>query len=215
MLLDWSAVPLFVLASLGMAVVPGPAVLYIVARGMDQGRFAGMVSALGIAVGGMVHVVASAFGLAALLAASAEAFTVVKLAGAAYLIWLGIHKLFLEKATGAAEQAAVVEPQPLARVFAQGVVVNVLNPKTALFFLAFLPQFADPARGAFALQIVLLGVIHNVVALTSDTAYALLAGTFGAWLRRHRGFLRSQRYVSGSIYLALGVVTAVTGSDAS
>ncbi len=207
---DPSALLLFVLATLGLLIVPGPAVLYIVARGIDQGRLAGMVSVLGIQVGTLFHVTAAALGLSALLVSSALAFNVVKLLGAAYLVFLGVRKL-LEKDSAA--PTAAVERQRLTRIFRQGVVVNVLNPKTALFFFAFLPQFVDPARGSVPVQIFTLGFIFVTLGICSDGTYALLAGTVGDWLKRSRGFWRGQRLFAGGVYIALGITTALAGAE--
>ena len=202
------ALAVFALASLALAVVPGPAVLYIVAQSVPGGRRAGVVSALGISTGGLFHVLAAVIGLSAILAASAEAFTVVKLLGAAYLVWLGIRTLLSrdERIGGRA-----VEPT-LGRTYRRGVVVNVLNPKTALFFLAFLPQFVDP-DGSTRGQLAVLGIVFVVIALTSDLVWALVAGTAGGMLRRSRTFLRVQRYVSGTIFVGLGALAATAGQD--
>jgi threonine/homoserine/homoserine lactone efflux protein len=205
---DASALALFSLAALALIVVPGPAVLYIVARSVDQGRRAGVVSALGIAVGGLVHVAAATVGISSLVVSSARAFELVKYAGAAYLIVLGIRRLLTREEVPEGDR----DSAPLRTVFNQGVVVNVLNPKTALFFLAFLPQFVDPEAGSVALQTALLGAVFVVLALVSDSAYGLLAGTLGATLRRSAGFLRVQRWVSGSVFVGLGLATAVSGA---
>lgn len=199
----------FVVASLVLLVTPGPAVLYIVARSVEQGRVAGLVSAFGIHVGTLVHVAAAALGASALLMSSALAFNVVKYLGAAYLIYLGVRKL-LGRDAGAGAQASA--PRSLSRLFGQGVVVNVLNPKTALFFLAFLPQFVDPARGRVALQILLLGCVFISLGVMSDGLWALAAGTAGTWLRRDGRFLRAERYVSGSVFVGLGVTAALAGN---
>jgi threonine/homoserine/homoserine lactone efflux protein len=199
---------LFAAASAALAVTPGPAVLYIVARSVHQGRRAGALSALGVATGGLVHVAAAAAGLSALLVSSAAAFTAVRWAGAAYLVWIGIRTL----RAGDAGDVATPPPAPGGRVFAQGAVVNVLNPKTALFFLAFLPQFVDPARGGVTLQILLLGLVFIVVAMTSDMAYVLLAGTFARRAGRSARSRRAARLVSGGVYLALGAGAALAGS---
>jgi threonine/homoserine/homoserine lactone efflux protein len=209
---DASTFALFVAASLALTLVPGPAVLYIVARSVEGGRPAGLVSVLGIGVGGLVHVVFAAVGLSAILASSAAAFSVVKWLGAAYLVYLGLQRILARDEESA---AVTVEREPLSRVFSQGVVVNVLNPKTALFFLAFLPQFADPSRGAVTTQIALLGITFVTLALCTDGLYALLSGSAADWLRRRNEssrFRRGQRYVSGGIYIALGAATAVSGS---
>jgi threonine/homoserine/homoserine lactone efflux protein len=203
---------LFVAASLALTIVPGPAVLYIVARSVEGGRPAGLVSVLGIGVGGLVHVVFAAVGLSAILVSSATAFTVVKWLGAAYLVYLGLQRIL---ARDEESPAVTVEREPLSRVFSQGVVVNVLNPKTALFFLAFLPQFVDPSRGVVAAQIALLGITFVVLALCTDGLYALLSGSAADWLRRRNEnprIRRGQRYVSGGVYIALGAATAVSGS---
>ncbi len=145
---------LFVAAALALLLVPGPAVFYVVARGVEGGRLVGLVSCLGIEVRALAHAAFAAVGLSALLASSATAFAVVKWLGAAYLIWLGLKRLFGRGEEGA---PAAVEPEPLSRAFSQGVIVQVLNPKVALFFLAFLPQFVDPSRGDAWTQILVLG----------------------------------------------------------
>ncbi len=154
----------------------------------------------------MFHVAAAVIGLSAVLSASATAFTVVKLAGAAYLVWLGVKTLLSRDERIAGRSA---EPT-LWRTYRQGVIVNVLNPKTALFFLAFLPQFVDP-EGSTRGQLAVLGLVFVVIALTTDLIWALVAGTAGAVLRRSRTFLRVQRYVSGTIFVGLGALAAVTG----
>jgi threonine/homoserine/homoserine lactone efflux protein len=209
---DATTYGLFILASLALTLVPGPAVLYIVARSVEGGRPAGLISVLGIGAGGFVHVAFAALGLSALLVSSATAFAVVKWLGVVYLISLGIGRLL---ARDEEEAAPTVGNEPLRRVFSQGVIVNVLNPKTALFFLAFLPQFVDPSRGAVTAQIALLGTTFVVFALCTDGLYALLSGTAADWLRRKsegRRLRRAARYVSGSVYLALGAATAISGS---
>jgi threonine/homoserine/homoserine lactone efflux protein len=200
----------FSAAALALIVVPGPAVLYIVAQSIDRGRLAGVVSALGVATGGLVHVTAATIGLSSLLVSSATAFTIVKYAGAAYLIVLGIQKL-REKPEESGIGAGTASPS-LRRVFAQGVVVNVLNPKTALFFLALLPQFVDVDRGVVWVQMLALGLTFILLGICSDGAYALLAARAGGWLRASTGFGRAQRYVTGGVYLSLGAAAALTGS---
>jgi threonine/homoserine/homoserine lactone efflux protein len=203
---------LFVGAALALLLVPGPAVLYIVTRSIHQGRRAGLVSVLGIHLGTLVHITAATAGLSALLVSSASAFTVVKLAGAAYLIGLGLWTLVSRKAEA---EVALGGERRLRRVFAQGVIVNVLNPKTALFFLAFLPQFVDPSRGDAALQIALLGLTFAALGMVTDSIWAIAAGTAGDVLRRSRRFALVQRYVSGTVFVGLGVVTAFAGSHDS
>ena len=199
---------LFVLAALILAAVPGPDVFYITARGMDQGRRAAFVSVASTASGGIVLTVAAALGLSAVLESSALAFAIVKYLGAAYLIYLGIRRLFSRED----DSPSHVRPPrtSLRRVFAQGFVIAVLNPKTALFFVAFLPQFINPSAGSIRLQLIVLGLILVGVGLCTDAVYAFASGTFGNWLLKRRGFARGQRYAAGGIYLALGVVAAVT-----
>jgi threonine/homoserine/homoserine lactone efflux protein len=199
--IDPSTLAVFAAAALALAVVPGPAVLYIVARSVDQGRFAGLVSALGIGVGSLVHVTAATIGLSSLLASSATAFTVVKYAGAAYLILLGIHRLLTRQEVA---EVAATPPRALRKIFRDGVIVNVLNPKTALFFLAFLPQFVDPVQGAASLQILVLGLVFTIIALSSDSLWAVGAGTAGGLLRRSRWYLGVKRWVTGTVLVALG-----------
>ena len=198
--------PVFLLAALILLLTPGPAVLYIVARSLDQGRLAGFVSVLSIEVGNSVHVLAAALGLSAILLSSALAFSVVKYLGAAYLIYLGLGRLFTREN---AHQPTAFQRQSLLRIFRQGVLVAILNPKTALFFLAFLPQFVDPARGSVTAQLLTLGCLFVLMAVITDSLYALLAGTAGHWLKSTRSFVRAERYVVGSVYIGLGVTAAL------
>jgi threonine/homoserine/homoserine lactone efflux protein len=207
---DATTYGLFVLAALALLLVPGPAVFYVIARGIEGGRPAGLVSCLGIEVGTLLHAAFAAVGLSAVVASSATAFAVVKWLGAAYLVYLGLKKLF-----GRDEpiEPVEVEREPLGRVFVQGVLVQVLNPKVALFFLAFLPQFVDPSRGPVWAQILLLGATLGAIGFFTDGLYALLGGTAGGWLkRRGTGLRRTGRYLSGGVYLALGAASAATGS---
>jgi threonine/homoserine/homoserine lactone efflux protein len=197
---------LFAAAALALLVVPGPAVLYVVTRSASQGRRAGLVSVLGLHTGSIVHVAAAATGLSALLLASATAFEAVKLAGAAYLVWLGITRLL---GRGENEERASTRNVPMRRVYGQGVVVAILNPKTALFFVAFLPQFVDGGRGPIAAQVVVLGVCFIALGLLSDGAYAVVAGTLAPRLRRRRAAAGYGQRASGAIYLALGVFAAL------
>jgi len=205
-----SAIALFCVASTALAVVPGPAVTYIVTHSIDKGRRAGLVSATGVATGGLVHVAAATVGLSALIASSAAAFTTVKLVGAAYLIAVGIRRILSR------EEGDDVQPVPAPHrdLYVQGVVVNVLNPKTALFFLAFLPQFVDPAQGPIWPQVALLGMLFAVIAFTSDVCYALVADLLAGKLRRSGAGAKLRRFVSGGIFVALGV-TAATARRAS
>jgi threonine/homoserine/homoserine lactone efflux protein len=203
---DLTHLPLFILASGVLILTPGPAVLYIIARSVDQGRRAGLVSVCAIEVGNFMHVLAATVGLSALLLSSALAFTIVKYLGAAYLVYLGLRKLFNGDTLQVAGNS---RPQSLSRTFSQGVLVATLNPKTALFFVAFLPQFVDPSRGSIAGQMLFLGCIFVMLAVISDSMYALLAGTVGQWLKSSRSILRAQRYVIGTVYITLGVTAAL------
>ena len=197
-----SALEVFAAASIALLLVPGPAVLYIVTQSAEHGRRAGLVSVTGIHLGTTVHLVAATIGLSALIAASATAFTAVKLAGAVYLVHVGIRKL-LEREPPLASR---VPSGTLRRLFWQGVVVNVLNPKTALFFLAFLPQFVERSRGAVWSQVLILGLLFMLLGFISDSLYALASGTIAGALRRRRTFFRVG---SGAVFIGLGAVAAL------
>ncbi len=206
-MLSSSAFLLFSLAAGALIVVPGPAVTFIVARSLQQGRRAGLVSAMGIAAGGVVHVAAAVLGLSALLASSALAFAAVRWGGAAYLVYLGLRVWLARPAASSGPPP----PAPARRIFAQGFVVNVLNPKTAIFFLAFLPQFVDPGRGRAPLQMFLLGGWFVVMAVASDCTYALLAGIVGDRIGQSPRARRGARLLSGGVYVALGLGTLFAG----
>jgi len=207
---DPASLAVFVVAALALLLVPGPAVLYVVARSIQQGRRAGLASVVGIHVGTLMHIAAATAGLSALIASSAVAFTAVKIAGAVYLVGLGLWTLFASRAE---PEVALGGERNLRRAFAQGVVVNVLNPKTALFFLAFLPQFVDADAAHPALQIAFLGLLFALLGLVTDSMWALVAGTAGGVLRRSRRFVSVQRYVTGTVYVGLGVATALAGGS--
>lgn len=198
--------PVFLLAALVLLLTPGPAVLYIVARSIDQGRLAGLVSVLSIEVGNFCHVLAAALGLSAILLSSALAFAIVKYLGAAYLIYLGLRRLFTRDPL---HPAVHFQRQSLRRIFWQGVLVAIFNPKTALFFFAFLPQFVDPTQGRVTAQLLMLGGLFVLMAIVTDGLYALLAGSIGQWLKGARSFLVAERYVVGSVYIGLGVTAAL------
>ena len=210
-----STLALFAVAAVTLLVIPGPAVLYIVTRSVDQGRAAGLASVCGVHVGTLLHVAAAALGLSALLVSSATAYDTVRWLGAAYLVWLGVRRLLARDGDVPAAAGPEARRAGLGRVFAQGVVVNVLNPKTALFFFAFLPQFVDPSRGSVPFQVLVLGVAFVLLGLLSDGAYAVAASTGAGWLRRRPGVARASRLVSGGVLISLGVTTALAGSRAS
>lgn len=212
MVLEPSRLAIFVATALAILVTPGPAVLYIVARSVDQGRRAGLASVLGIEVGSLFHVAAAALGLSALLLSSALAFTTVRYLGALYLIFLGVRRL-LEKEVE--DRRVAPRPDRLARIFGQGVLLSVFNPKEALFFFAFLPQFLDPSMGQIGVQVLLLSAIWLALATCSDSFYALVAGSAGHWLKGNLTFLRSQRYVTGGVFVALGIGTGLAGSGSN
>jgi len=195
----------FTAAALVVLLIPGPGVLYVVARSTGQGHRAGLVSACGLSAGAFIHVVAATAGLSAILLTSATAFGIVKALGAAYLIYLGLKTLL---ARGAAAEIDAGAPLSLSRLFTDGVIVSLFNPKIAVFFLAFLPQFVDPGHGPVAQQVLLLGSLYVVLALITDGAYALLAGSVGRWLggRLLRGPL--PRYVTGGLFIGLGLHAA-------
>ena len=199
---DSASLSLFSVAALALLAVPGPAVLYIVVQSAEQGRSVGLASVAGIHLGTLVHVAAAALGLSALIVASAVAFSVVKYAGAAYLVYLGIRKLLERDSPLSLEHRR----EPLGRAFVRGVVVNVLNPKTALFFLAFLPQFVDADRGGVWSQALVLGFVFVGLGLVTDSLYAMAAGTVGGLLRRKR---RAMRYGSGVVFIGLGATAAL------
>jgi threonine/homoserine/homoserine lactone efflux protein len=200
---------LFIPAALALLLTPGPVVLYVVTRSIDQGRKAGLVSVLGSGLGNLFHVAAAALGLSAILLSSSLVFDIVKYLGAGYLIYLGIRKLLSRDET----TTEAVKRDSLSRIFFQGMTVAIFNPKTALFFFAFLPQFVDPTKGNIALQISVLGTILVSMGITTDTIYALTAGSLGRWLRGNLKFLRVQRYVTGSVYIGLGITAAFTSSN--
>jgi len=196
----------FITAALVVLVIPGPGVLYIVARSLAQGQRAGLVSVLGLSVGALVQVAAATAGLSAILLTSATAFGFVKALGAAYLIYLGIRTILARHSPAGVSTPA---PRSLYRLFTDGVVISVLNPKIAVFFLAFLPQFVEPGRGPVAQQVLFLGLLYVGLALMTDGAYAVLAGNLRRWLggRVMRG--PAPQYASGIVYLGLGVSTAL------
>ena len=199
---------LFVASALALVAIPGPNHVYIVARSIDQGSRAGIASALGVETATLIHVAAAAAGLSAALASSATAFAVVKYAGVAYLLYLAVKTLTSpDEHDGAAPPPAA----PSSRVFAEGLVVNLLNPKVALFFLALLPQFVDPGAGPAWTQILVLGSLLAAIGLAADLLYALGAGGAGARLRADARFARRRRYVAGGVYVALAVVALVGG----
>ena len=199
----------FLVASFILAVTPGPGVFYIVARSVTQGRMPGLASVAGVALGNLGNAIGASLGLAALFAVSSVAFTAVKYLGALYLVFLGIQALRNRQPT-----AGNVDPAlpaiALSRIFADGFVVALLNPKTALFFAAFLPQFIDPARAPMA-QTIVLGVIFVLIAAVTDSIYAVTAGAVRPWLQRAKGVRAAGRWFTGGAFIGLGILTAISG----
>ena len=203
----------FAIAATLLIVVPGPNLIYIITRGIDQGRRAAVVSALGVETGMLIHVVAAVLGLSAVVASSEVLFDVVRYAGAGYLIWLGVASI-RSRPADLTDPAGGRTLSP-ARLYSQGIIINVLNPKVGIFFLAFLPQFLDPSRGNMSLQILILGGVFSVIATASDLLYAMASGAIGGWLRERSAVARLRGKFSGAVYICLGAVAALTGSGSS
>lgn len=210
-MIDTAVLPAFILASAVLVAIPGPAVLYIISTGIGRGRGAALASMVGIEVGALFHVLAATIGISAIVASSAVAFSVLKYAGAAYLIFLGWKTLRSKESPLLVRLTAETSN---ARAFGRGIVVNILNPKVALFFLAFLPQFVDPGRGQVTGQFLLLGFVFIGVAIVIDSIYALASGAIGGLLNRSPRSARGQNRIAGFTYLALGASAALTGNDA-
>jgi threonine/homoserine/homoserine lactone efflux protein len=194
----------FLLAALALLLTPGPAVLYIVATALRQGRLAGFVSGMGLSIGGITHVLLAWLGVSALLLARPGALRGVQIAGAAYLIVLGVRAL----RAGNAAPTAAPTTRPLFEVFRDGVIVNLLNPKSAIFLVAFLPQFVDPARGDPQRQVLVLGLQFVALGVLTDAMWAMTAGTLGTWWRDRPGAERWVHRFSAVTYLTLGIVAA-------
>jgi threonine/homoserine/homoserine lactone efflux protein len=200
-----STYALFVATALALLAIPGPAVLYVVGRSIDQGRTAGLASVLGITSGTIVHITAATVGLSSLVLASKVAFDAVRYVGAAYLVLLGVRRLLTR---GGEEAVEGRPPRTLRRLYAQGFVVNLLNPKTIVFVFAFIPQFVDVGAGHVWLQILLLGLTLAGLGLVSDSLYAVVAGTVADRLRGTPLVARVERWFGGTVLIGLGVVAA-------
>ena len=196
----------FAIASLALLIIPGPAVLYVINRSISDGRSTALAAVAGLEIGNFMHVVAATLGLSAVIAASATAFGVVKWIGAGYLIYTGIRTLSQKPAAFNQEQKTLTRRKS----FTQGIVVNTFNPKVALFFLSFLPQFIDTEKGTTALQSLVLGSIFVLLGMCSDGLYAILASALRGPLLRGRSLPFVQRYVAGSVFVLLGVIAAST-----
>ncbi len=207
-MLEGPRIGVFVAASLVLLVSPGPAVLYVVTRSIDRGKAAGIVSSLGLCAGNVVQLAGIALGLSAILISSGVAFNIVKYLGAAYLVYLGVRR-FLEREE--LRSSGTAGSVGLGKMFLQGVVINLLNPKTAVFAVAFLPQFVTPAAENATYQLFMLGLLFNTLAVFVGICYALLGGVLGDRLRSYGGFVRTQRYITGGILIAIGVATVFLG----
>ena len=201
-MIDQATLITYILIVLGFVFIPGPATILTVARATTSGTRVGIATGLGIAVGDLIHTALAVIGISAIILASAFLFSVIKYLGAAYLVYLGI-KALLEKAPATTSNRTIAISAPTA--FRQAILAEVLNPKTALFFLAFLPQFVNPENGLVMLQLTTLGVILVLLGLFSTVVFALTAGKVGSFLRRNPSILRWQSKIVGSIYCALGV----------
>jgi threonine/homoserine/homoserine lactone efflux protein len=204
-LIEGTHFALFVSAAVILALTPGPGIFYVLSRTLHGGRREGFLSAFGTFVGGSVHVLAAAFGLSAILATSASAFEVVRYAGAAYLIYLGISMI---RNRGA--KLAVENERHHQRHFVQGIATEVLNPKTALFFLSFIPQFVSSAKGHMILQFLILGTISVSLNTAVDLIVVGFAGSFAPRLKNHPKFIERQRTASGVGMIGLGVYVAAS-----
>jgi threonine/homoserine/homoserine lactone efflux protein len=207
-----STYALFVATALALLAIPGPAVLYVVGRSIDQGRTAGLVSVLGITTGTIVHITAATVGLSSLVLASKVAFDAVRYVGAAYLVLLGVRRLLTR---GGDESADGRAPRTLRRLYTQGFVVNLLNPKTIVFVFAFIPQFVDVGAGHVWLQILLLGLTLAGLGLASDSLYAIVAGTVADRLRGTPLVARLERWFGGTVLIALGLAAALVAPHRS
>ncbi len=203
---DTTALAVFMIAALTLNVTPGPNMLYVTTRSLGQGRKAGVVSAIGIGAGNLVHTLAAALGLSALLMSSAIAYSVVKYVGAAYLIYLGVRMILRNEHNSS---LTTLTDASLRRIFSQAIATSVLNPKVALFFIAFLPQFANPSQGSVALQIAFLGALFSTTGTIVNTTVALLSGSFGDWLQTRPRFSQFQQWFTGSVFVALGTSIAL------
>ena len=203
---------MFLATALALLAIPGPAVLYVVSRSIDQGRRAGIASVFGITTGTVIHVTLATIGLSSLILASAVAFDAVRFVGAAYLIFLGVRRLSTR-----GTRAADVErpPRTLRDLYAQGVVVNLLNPKTIVFIFAFIPQFVDVGARHVSLQVLVLGLTFAGLGLMSDSLYALAAGSIADRLRGSRGMARFERWFGGSVLIGLGLAAAAFSPNRS
>ena len=199
---------LFLIATLILLLTPGPAVLYITSRSIEQGQQAGIASACGISIGTIFHILATTFGLSILIMKSVFLFNAIKIIGAGYLVYLGI-KTYQQKQLFNFDALGSVKPD-LKKAFLDGIIVNTFNPKAIIFFLAFIPQFLNVAYGHIPMQTLFYGIVFFVLAFISDMMYVFLSQPLRKWLQRNRNFQQYQKYIVGSIYVALGLLTLFT-----
>jgi len=207
-MISLSTVGLFSISAIILALTPGPDMLYIATRSISQGRSAGIYSALGVHTGVLIHTLAAAIGISAIIVASTQAYNVIRYAGAAYLVYLGIRTI-LNKSESL--EIKVVENKRLRSVFYQGLITNLFNPNVILFFLAFLPQFVDPAKGSISIQLLTLGCIMVVVTLPIDIAIGIMSGSLGKFFKTSYRFQGTGRWLTSSVLISLGISTALFG----
>ena len=210
---DWSTLAVFTVSALILVVTPGPNTLYIATRSIQQGRAAGIASCAGVLAGTLMHITIAALGVSALLLSSVMAFRIVQYAGAAFLIFLGIQTMLAHNKGDVVSVPLMA--QSLGQIFSQAVLVNLLNPKTTLFFTAFLPQFIDENQGTAGMQIFVLGALLAALGTVNDLIYVLVAGRCGHWLRGNVRFRRIQRFIAGTIYIGIGVAATLTGGPST
>lgn len=203
----FSSIFLLFTATVLICIIPGPDMLYIIGRSTSQGRSAGVLSCLGIAIGGLLQTTAVALGLAGLFLVVPIAYEIIKYAGAAYLVYLGVRAILSREELLA---GTTDEKTSLAKTFLQGTFTTLLNPKVAFFYIAFLPQFVDKTQAHIPFQLFILGLVFNITGLAVDTSIALLASLLGIWLTGHKGAARIIRWLTGGVFIGLGVRLAVS-----
>lgn len=214
---DLTQLTLFLAAALLLAVTPGPGIFYVAARTLAGGRAEGVASSFGTGLGGMVHVLAGSLGVSAIVLTSAELFATLKLVGAVYLVWIGLRTIRSARrdASAALYGGAAAPPVGPRRAFREGVLVEALNPKTAAFFLAFVPQFVDPTQGAVAAQFVVLGFLSVTLNTLADIAVAFGASRIRDGARARPTLIRRMREASGAAMIALGIGLALAKRPAN
>ena len=206
---DFSSLIVYISAAFILLITPGPAVIYIVTRTLNQGTAAGIFSIIGLTIGSFIYILTISFGVGALITESELLFNIIKYLGAAYLIYLGVQKIFFSKHITKEDDLV---KGGLLQIMNNAILVSLLNPKSILFFLAFLPQFVDVNNGSVSLQLLLLGIIFLLISFFTDGSYVLLAGKVRGWFKLKRNFLSAQNYASGTVYILLGLFAAFSGN---